>query len=46
MDNEITEEGRFYLSKDKIGKLIKKLGSFLNFNDLMEIKKEINKISR
>jgi hypothetical protein len=46
LDNEITEEERYYLSKDKVSKLIKKLGSFLNFDDLMEIKKEINKLSR
>jgi len=46
LDNEITEEERYYLSQDKVSKLIKKLGSFLNFDDLMEIKKEINKLSR
>lgn len=46
LDNEVTEDERYYLDKKKIKELLITLGSFLNFDDLMEIKKEINKLSR
>lgn len=46
LDNEVTEDDRFYLDKGKIKELLLKLGKFLNFDDLMEIKKQINKLSK
>ena len=46
LDQEVSEEERYYLEKTKIDDLLKELGTFLNFDDLMEIKQHINKLSR
>lgn len=41
-----TGEKRLYLDDNKINILLKRLGMFLNFDDLMEIKRQLNSLSK
>ena len=38
LDKEITDHERMFLDKEKIKKLLKEMGEFLNFEDLLAIK--------
>jgi hypothetical protein len=43
--DEVPVKNRMYLDEQKIQNLLKELGEFLNFEDLMQIKKQLNLMS-